>query len=48
MKELVIHYEEKIQELKRHNEIEDRLSQDKISKLNQTLREKQQEVLELL
>lgn len=42
MKELVLHYEEIILGLKKNKETELSLANDKIEKLNQSVREKQQ------
>jgi short-subunit dehydrogenase involved in D-alanine esterification of teichoic acids len=48
IKELIIHYESVIQELKNNKTLEMSLAAQTIEKLNQSLREKQQEVLDIL
>lgn len=48
MKDLVLHYENIIQQLKNNKALELSLAHENIQKLNQNLREKQQEVLEIL
>ena len=45
MKELIIHYEQQLDELKKNKILELQLANDKIEKLNLSLRNKQQEVL---
>ena len=45
IKELVLHYEQIVQDLKKDKEIEMGILNNKIDKLNESLREKQQEVL---
>jgi hypothetical protein len=48
LKELVIHYENIIQELKNNKILELDMLNQTIEKLNQNLKEKEQEVLEIL
>ena len=48
MKEIVVHYESLIEELKRNKMTELSISNNKIESLKQSLNEKQQEILDLL